>query len=959
MALAVLATSTSPLCIPRPRSHSDSLRVAKSRDWNDSWTALPTPRQNRTDPDLGLSSVTIPHDAASDIFKALDSISALRLSTEDDEEPTLFSADLPTFSLSQDGIGDTPVTLEGSFLPTVRPFHRWMKSLHRRAYRHNHKAGCHTEPFPQCSVEHDQVHRRVHRKSSSDSSSLGFVTTVRSVTTSLASASVKTRRRRHGNRSSQNTRTDPSSRGSISGNRTSEDSVCFDVIMPTDPKVTERLLQRRRILEELIKTEEGYLGDLKFLKNVYVTILASLPAVHHGLRSSMNENLTDIIHLHEEILGELHRAVPHSEYTQPKHIHVGPVPLPSEGHHRWHSLDSVPEGQGGAAWLQGVPSVVAEPSIAAEVAQIFGKKMNRFLVYEEYGARYELMMKDIASADRSLPGWERHQRGIEALAISISVANRGMGRCHKSLTVGDLLVKPIQRLCRYPLLFSELLKCTPVFDCPNSYMEIDNVLIRLREVTIEMNRATSDLQMKTTLERTWLLQDRLVFPSQTSSAASKSTIRSFGHIRLCGALYIGWQTKDGVTGQYMITLLYKDCLCLATASKGDQIYTIQACISLESVKVEEADNGRGLQCHTSPFSWKLVFECDHQLYEMLMTACSQKEATEWRNRLSRAKTADPHNHSDPATYNSLYLQIKSLGTVFRKPGSVARRLSIHRATTIGTRSPLCQVILKNIGTAKEAPSSGPGSPIIRSQSLLTNSRIPVLTPHRAERARLEALLADVWSRRELPFPGMTTRSRSEHLVRTSASTMMRKLSAASLTHRFARRAPSITNLAQAERRDGDELPLLSECGDSSVDLTIEARAPSRSGTADDGSAQRLPLICDDIEQAHSKSSGSQAGDGELSNAGTVRRLDMTKVESIWGEEKVFEIPSRRATPRFSSRQNTPSMCSMEAKNPSCGSDNTEPSREFLRSPSRSNSRWARVGAINRGLMALSNRSFFH
>jgi hypothetical protein len=84
--------------------------------------------------------------------------------------------------------------------------------------------------------------------------------------------------------------------------------------------------------------------------------------------------------------------------------------------------------------------------------------------------------------------------------------------------------------------------------------------------------------------------------SQRIHVASKNAIRSLGQIRLCGALHVCWQTRDGVTGQYMVSLLYRDCLCLATASKVDQIYTIQACISLDSIKVEEADNGRGKRC---------------------------------------------------------------------------------------------------------------------------------------------------------------------------------------------------------------------------------------------------------------------------------------------------------------------------------------------------------------------------
>lgn len=76
----------------------------------------------------------------------------------------------------------------------------------------------------------------------------------------------------------------------------------------------------------------------------------------------------------------------------------------------------------------------------------------------------------------------------------------------------------------------------------------------------------------------------------------------------------------------------------------------------------------GLQCHTAPFSWKLVFECDHQLYEMIMTACSPKEEMEWRTRLSDVKRPESHDQPSPAFYSSNSLHMKSLGTVFRKPG---------------------------------------------------------------------------------------------------------------------------------------------------------------------------------------------------------------------------------------------------------------------------------------------------
>lgn len=53
-------------------------------------------------------------------------------------------------------------------------------------------------------------------------------------------------------------------------------------------------------------------------------------------------------------------------------------------------------------------------------------------------------------------------------------------------------------------------------------MEIENVLIRLREATAELNRAADDPRMKTTMEQTWLLQDRLVFPNQVCSVSPYS-----------------------------------------------------------------------------------------------------------------------------------------------------------------------------------------------------------------------------------------------------------------------------------------------------------------------------------------------------------------------------------------------------------------------------------------------------
>lgn len=134
-------------------------------------------------------------------------------------------------------------------------------------------------------------------------------------------------------------------------------------------------------------------------------------------------------------------------------------------------------------------------------------------------------------------------------------------------------------------------------------------------------------------------------------------------------------------------------------------------------------------------------------------------------------------------------------------GTIARRLSIHRATTVGPTSGLCQVIIRNTNAFKDIPHSSSCTSINRSQSVLTTNRIPILAPSRAERIRLENLVSDVWTREVLPFPGMTGRARSEHNVRASASSMMRKLSVASIASNFTKRSGSFASLYKAAEEE--------------------------------------------------------------------------------------------------------------------------------------------------------------
>lgn len=70
-------------------------------------------------------------------------------------------------------------------------------------------------------------------------------------------------------------------------------------------------------------------------------------------------------------------------------------------------------------------------------------------------------------------------------------------------------------------------------------------------------------------------------------------LRQLGHILLCGVLHATYQTKAAVEGEYMICLLFRTYLLLATLSTNGSGYETKFAIGLSDLRIEETDNGRG------------------------------------------------------------------------------------------------------------------------------------------------------------------------------------------------------------------------------------------------------------------------------------------------------------------------------------------------------------------------------
>ncbi|KAF2273398.1 uncharacterized protein EI97DRAFT_436053 [Westerdykella ornata] len=696
------------------------------------------------------------------------------------------------------------------------PFRRWMSILRRRHLYQDASSiisSFHDDSgvYPldrSTSVQSAESHPTY---SDSASSSLGFVTRVKTASLTVSGASITTASERT---SVQNKPCSRTRAGTLPEIRRSTDSTATNLGTTLDEDAWLRSLQRRQIVEEIVSSEESYVADLKTLSNDYFTLVSTIPAISSRARTCIQHNINQILQLHQDLLRELHRVVPHADFTQSV-VQRETYPAARPKHIRFHSVDLIPVKLAEPNATQrlrhslelGRPpdkrsqALILDTQTAGNIAKVFNAHMSRFFAYEEYGAHWTTMSKNLAMMCKSSQGWNEYERGVEALSkLVTSDNNRGLGS-RKALAFSDLLIKPIQRVCKYPLLFNELCRHTPVYDDPEAHAELEKIVLRLQETIHEVNKAKDDPKTRKLLEIAWQLQDRLDFPIQTPSRVH--FCRSLGHVLVCGVLHVAYQTPERVTGQYMICILYRSCVLLATANRNLPPYSVVASIPLANASVEEADNGRGLQCHTAPYTWKLIFEDCYRLHELILSACSAEEEEVWKSKLQERIACETHGFveaqaTEHDTSSSLTLDIKPIGPVFGHADSTVRRMSVHRSVTLREKPCTTQVIIKNTQAQKLSENPGPSAPnlVTRSLSLTSTTHIATLAPRRAERIRLEIALEDVWTKDVLPFPGMSNR-RVEDQIRASANSVMRKLSVASIASNFSRRSPSVSSIKNA------------------------------------------------------------------------------------------------------------------------------------------------------------------
>jgi len=264
--------SKAPLDVSTPTCpRRDSTHISRKTSWG---TPIPPPSNQRStselqgdvfdDVDLNANCGSSATSEGGEAWNTLDNIAALGLSFNTDDSEAEYTPQRKRFSLDDlEPVRNRPLPLEPE-----RPFNKWMRTLQRGAIQRRKTVSCDLDGS---ALEREffdlpsQPGRTRHKKSSSGSS-FGFVTAVKSASISLASLTIAPRSRKTGV-SSRHHRTDRSSKASNVG-RLSEDSSYMVRDIAIDQEVMNRLLQRRRVLEEIITTEESYVADVKFLMNV-------------------------------------------------------------------------------------------------------------------------------------------------------------------------------------------------------------------------------------------------------------------------------------------------------------------------------------------------------------------------------------------------------------------------------------------------------------------------------------------------------------------------------------------------------------------------------------------------------------------------------------------------------------------------------------------------------------------
>ncbi|KAJ2497168.1 Guanine nucleotide exchange factor for Cdc42p [Coemansia sp. RSA 1972] len=199
-------------------------------------------------------------------------------------------------------------------------------------------------------------------------------------------------------------------------------------------------------------------------------------------------------------------------------------------------------------------SLCGRTSVAA-TAQLFLAEAHKFAVYIDYCGTYHWLC-DLLERLKADSTWPNVEDEFQQKMAQYSDKRR--------LGLRDFLIKPVQRICKYPLFLKELLKYTDVRLESSTFDELNQALASLKGVcegVDQVQQRIDSLRLRNTLLSSYC----------DSSKLPLHVVAKLGEVVLSGPLYIAgcsdkgleppltddglvhsWQLQHVKSGQFMV-----------------------------------------------------------------------------------------------------------------------------------------------------------------------------------------------------------------------------------------------------------------------------------------------------------------------------------------------------------------------------------------------------------------------
>lgn len=245
-----------------------------------------------------------------------------------------------------------------------------------------------------------------------------------------------------------------------------------------------------RVCDEIVTTERSYVRDLRILLRHFFTPLQEYAikyTIPLGAISALHASIRTILHIHNELLRQIASAVNRPSDVDSWSTNEGRVAAEEDNESEAQEDDDENDWLGTtltASTLGGheadLTNSRASVASVSQVAHAFDFTIEFMKVYALYCSSYLSAKDELTMLQKKYPG-------LNALTTQLD----DHARRNLRVDIVSIMIKPVQRICRYPLLFRELLKHAVSSDQAEV---VESTLRKIEGVSAHVNEKVREAQ---------------------------------------------------------------------------------------------------------------------------------------------------------------------------------------------------------------------------------------------------------------------------------------------------------------------------------------------------------------------------------------------------------------------------------------------------------------------------------